>query len=123
MEVTSMVLIVGGVICVSMIAIYIAALIIAMNSIYRGSGTPISMAQTLLSSIQVTSQHLLGILIIILICILMIKNIVTSEAGLPLLSAVAGYLLAKTFKDIDISPRKKSKSENEEEKNEEKGSP
>jgi hypothetical protein len=40
-----------------------------------------------------------------------VLNIVTSEAGLPLLSAVAGYLLAKTFKDVDISPTKKSQPE------------
>ncbi len=112
MEVTIIVLIIGGVTCLLMITIYITALVIGMKSVFHGSGTPISMAQMLLSSIHVTTQHLLGVLIIILICILMVKNIVTSEAGLPLLSAVAGYLLAKTFKDVDISPTKKSKSNN-----------
>lgn len=111
MEVTSIVLLVGGIVSLLMITIYITALVIAMKSIFHGSGSPISMAQTLLSSIHVTTQHLLGVLIIILICILMVKNIVTSEAGLPLLSAVAGYLLAKTFKDVNISPTKKSKTD------------
>ena len=111
MEITVVVLIVGGLVCIFMIAIYITALVIGLKSIFHGSGAPISMAQTLLSSIHVTTQHLLGVLIIILICILMVKNIVTSEAGLPLLSAVAGYLLAKTFKDVDISRAKKSKAD------------
>jgi hypothetical protein len=112
MELTSIVLIVGGVICLLMITIYITAIIVGKNSIFHGSGSPISMAQTLLSSIHVITQHLLGVLIIILICILMIKNIITSEAGLPLLSAVAGYLLAKTFKDVNISPTRRNRSDN-----------
>lgn len=108
METTTMILIVGGAICIFMIVIYISALRIGMKSIFHGSGAPISMAQTLLSSIHVTTQHLLGVLIIILICLLMVNKIITSEAGLPLLSAVAGYLLGKTFKDVSISPSKKS---------------
>lgn len=111
MEATSIVLIVGGSVCLLMIAIYIVALIVAMKSIFQNSGSPISMAQTLLSSIHVTSQHLLGVLIIMLICILMLNKTVTSDAGLPLLSAVAGYLLAKTFRDVNIAPTKKSNKE------------
>lgn len=101
MELTSIVLIVGGVICFLMITIYITTVIVGKNSIFHGSGSPISMAQILFSSIHVITQHLLGVLIIILICILMIKNIITSEAGLPLLSVIAGYLLAKTFKYVN----------------------
>ena len=117
MEATPMILIVGGIICILMVGIYISALIIGMKSIFHGSGVPISMAQTLLSSIHVTTQHLLGVLIIILICILMVQKAVTSEAGLPLLSAVAGYLLAKTFKDVAISPTKKSTKDSYKEEN------
>ncbi len=108
MEVTGLILIVGGAIALMMIAIYVAAVFVGMKSIFKGSGSPISMAQTLLSSIHVTTQHLLGVMIIVLICVLMANEVVTSEAGLPLLSAVAGYLLAKTFKDVNISPPKKS---------------
>ena len=104
---TSLILIVGGAIVLVMILIYVVALWVGMKSIFPDSGSPISMAQTLLSSIHVTIQHLLGVLIIILICILMVEKIITSEAGLPLLSAVSGYLLAKTFKDVNISPTKK----------------
>ena len=109
MELTNTVLIIGGIICLLMITIYITAIVVGKKSIFPGSGSPISMAQTLLSLIHVISQYFLGVLIIILICILMVNKVVTSEAGLPLLSAVAGYLLAKTFKDVNISPSKKSK--------------
>ena len=111
MDVTTIILIVGGIICLLMVAIYITALLVARKSIFPGSGSPISMAQALLSSIHVIYQHLLGVLTIILICILMVNKVVTSEAGLPLLSAVAGYLLAKTFKDVNILPTKKNTNE------------
>jgi len=118
MGLINIILIVGGIICLLMITIYITAIIVAGQSIFPGSGSPISMAQTLLSSIHVTAQHLLGVLIIILICILMVSKIVTSEAGLPLLSAVAGYLLAKTFKDINISPTRRSGNNQDKNKDE-----
>ncbi len=109
------VLLVAGVVCVLIITIYIAALRVARSSIFPGSGSPKSMAQTLLSSIHVVSQHLLGAMVITLICVLMVEKTITSEAGLPLLSAVAGYLLAKTFKDVNISPADKNKDDGEEE--------
>lgn len=112
MSATSLILIVGSAIVLVMIAIYVFAIIVGMKSIFPGSGSPISMAQTLLSSIHVTIQHLLGALIIILICLLMIEDIITSEAGLPLLSAVSGYLLAKSFKDVNITPTKKGSNDN-----------
>ena len=103
-----MILLVGGVIVFVMILIYVISLIIGAKNIFRGSGSPISMAQTLLSSIHVTIQHLLGVLIIVLISLLMVEKVISSEAGLPLLSAVSGYLLAKSFKDVNISPTKKN---------------
>lgn len=112
MNETTLILIVGGAIILVMIAIYVFAILVGNKSIFPGSGSPISMAQTLLSSIHVTIQHLLGALIIILICLLMVEDIITSEAGLPLLSAVSGYLLAKSFKDVNITPTKKSPQEN-----------
>ncbi|MGP8212277.1 MAG: hypothetical protein ACLQU0_12510 [Syntrophobacteraceae bacterium] len=111
MDITSMVLLIACFVCLLIVAIYFNGHRIAGKSIFPGSGSPISMAQTLLSSIHVVTQHLLGVLIITLMCILMIKNIVTSEAGLPLLSAVAGYLLGKTFKDVEISPTHKTSGE------------
>ncbi|OGV67903.1 MAG: hypothetical protein A2498_10860 [Lentisphaerae bacterium RIFOXYC12_FULL_60_16] len=114
MDNTMIVLLVSGAACGLMIAIYVTALVIAKKSIFPGSGSPISMAQTLLSSIHVASQHLLGVLVITLICVLMLQKVVTAEAGLPLLSAVAGYLLAKTFKDVNISPTRKTRTDDAE---------
>jgi hypothetical protein len=113
MENKTLVLIVGGVIVLVIIAIYVAWLYFGAKNIFKRSGSPIAMAQTLLSSIHVTIQHLLGILIIVLICLLMMDKVISSEAGLPLLSAVSGYLLAKTFKDVNISPTKKDKKDKE----------
>jgi hypothetical protein len=117
MDISASVLIVGGIIVFVMIIIYVVALVVGMKSIFKGSGAPISMVQMLLSTVHVTTQHLLGVLIIILLCLLMISKIITSEAGLPLLSAVAGYLLAKTFKDVNISPTKKSNGQTNKDKN------
>ncbi|MEK7720719.1 MAG: hypothetical protein AAB347_14165 [Bacteroidota bacterium] len=109
----ALILIVSAVIVALMILIYIVALNVGKKTIFLGSGAPISMAQALLSSIHVTIQHLLGVLIIMLICILMVDKTITSDAGLPLLSAVSGYLLAKTFKDVNITPTKKGKEKPE----------
>jgi hypothetical protein len=108
METKTLIIIVSGVIVFIMILIYVVSLYYGAKNIFRGSGSPISMAQTLLSSIHITIQHLLGVLIIVLISLLMTEEIITSEAGLPLLSAVSGYLLAKTFKDVNITPTKKN---------------
>lgn len=115
MNMTNTILGVCAVAGLLILACYVVALLIAMNSIFKGSGSPISMAQTVLSSIHVASQHLLGVLVITVVCVLMVKNIITSAAGLPLLSAVAGYLLAKTFKDVNISPSKRGKTGAEDE--------
>ncbi|MCP3901990.1 MAG: hypothetical protein GY715_00015 [Planctomycetes bacterium] len=73
---------------------------IGSTAIFRGSGRPVEMAQTLLSSIHITSQMLFGLLAVALVCLLMAEKIVSTEAGLPLLSAVVGYLLGKGFKDV-----------------------
>ncbi len=108
METKTLIIIVSGAIVLLMILIYVVSLYYGAKNIFRGSGSPISMAQTLLSSIHITIQHLLGVLIIVLISLLMTEKIITSEAGLPLLSAVSGYLLAKTFKDVNITPTKKN---------------
>jgi hypothetical protein len=108
METKTLIIIVSGAIVFIMILIYVVSLYYGAKNIFRGSGSPISMAQTLLSSIHITIQHLLGVLIIVLISLLMTEKIITSEAGLPLLSAVSGYLLAKTFKDVNITPTKRN---------------
>lgn len=82
--------------------IYIAAICVGKKSIFGGSGRPVSMAQTLLSSIQVIQQNLFGILALIILSLLIINEIITSDAGLPIISGIIGYLLGKTYKDISF---------------------
>lgn len=85
---------------------------IGSNEVFRGSGSPIAMAQMLLSSIHVTSQILLGVLIVTIISLLVSNKIISSESGLPVLSVISGYLLGKNFKDISFNTSSKNKPTN-----------
>ncbi len=101
----------GGVISLFVIGFGIFTIWAAKESIFHGSGAPISMSKMLLSSVHITSQHLLGILIIVILSLLIANQILETNAGLPVLSAIAGYLLGKTFKDVTFTPSKKSSTE------------
>jgi len=83
--------------------IYVVLLFVAKNSIFAGSGSPISMSQALLSSFHVLGQIFFGILAIIVVAVLIESKQITSDAGLPIFSAIVGYLLGKGFKDIQSS--------------------
>lgn len=108
MDMLSWVVIIGGIltslftICFGIFSLYIGE-----KSIFKGSGLPASMAQMLLSSVHITSQHLLGVLVIVILSLLMVHRVLNTEAGLPLLSAVIGYLLGKTFKDVTFTSENK----------------
>ena len=79
------------------------------DKIFTGSGAPISMAKMVLSSIQITSQILFGILAISILCVMILEDKIKSEAGLPVISGIVGYLLGKSFKDAyDSSPKNKN---------------
>jgi hypothetical protein len=109
MDTLSWVIIAGGVLAsFFIIGFGIFSLYIGEKSIFPGSGIPASMAQMLLSSVHITSQHLLGALIIVILSLLMAHQVLTTEAGLPLLSAVIGYLLGKNFKDVSFTSENKS---------------
>jgi hypothetical protein len=69
---------------------------IAKNKIFPGSGTPISMAQVVLNSIQATSQFLFGLFVVGLLTILIIEKTVTPEVGIPIITSVIGFLLGKS---------------------------
>lgn len=73
---------------------------LSAKHIFEGSGKPISMAKIVLSSIQMTAQILFGILVIGIICIMILDGKITSDAGLPIVSGIVGYLLGKSFKDV-----------------------
>jgi len=103
------IVIISGMVSVGIIGFGMYSLKIGSNQIFSGSGAPISMAQMLLSSIHITSQILLGVLIITIISLLIAFKMITADAGLPVLSVISGYLLGKNFKDVSFNPTKKSK--------------
>lgn len=109
METLSWVIVVGGILASAFIIGFgIFSLQIGERSVFHGSGVPASMAQMLLSSVHITSQHLLGVLIIVVLTLLMVHRVLNTEAGLPLLSAVVGYLLGKNFKDVSFTSESKN---------------
>lgn len=71
---------------------------IGSKKIFGGSGSPISMAQAILNSIQATSQFLFGIFIVALLAILIIEKVVDSNVGIPVITSVVGFLLGRTQK-------------------------
>lgn len=79
------------------------------EKIFTGSGAPISMAKMVLSSIQITSQILFGILAIGILCVMILEDKIRSDAGLPVISAIIGYLLGKSFKDAYDNTQKNNK--------------
>ena len=76
------------------------------KNIFAGSGKPISMAKVVLGSTQMTAQILFGILVIGIVCVMLIENKIKSDAGLPIVSGIVGYLLGKSFKDVYEGPSK-----------------
>jgi hypothetical protein len=79
------------------------------KSVLHGSGVPASIAQMLLSSVHISSQHLLGVLIMVILSFLIGQRAISTEAGLPLVSAVVGYLVGTNFKDVSFISGKKGK--------------
>ena len=82
---------------------------ISSKSIFPGSGSPVSMAKIVLSSIHLTAQILFGILVIGILCVMIMEGKIESNAGLPIVSGVVGYLLGKSFKDVyESAPKNKN---------------
>jgi hypothetical protein len=71
---------------------------IASEKIFPNSGTPISMAQTVLNSIQATSQFLFGLFVVTVFLVLTIEDVVKSDVGIPVITSVVGFLLGRTQK-------------------------
>jgi hypothetical protein len=104
MDTTILVLLAGAAICLAILILFFMSLRVANQHIFPGSGRPAVMAQMLLSSIHLGAQHLLGVFVIAVLSILLVKKIISTETGLPLLSAIAGYLLGKNFRDVSFTP-------------------
>ena len=86
----------GGAIIV-FAAIYVAALYLASKNIFSGSGAPINMANVLLQSLMAAGQIIAGIAILAIITILIVIGKITSEVGLPIIAALTGYLVGRSF--------------------------
>jgi uncharacterized membrane protein YeaQ/YmgE (transglycosylase-associated protein family) len=84
---------------------------LSAKSIFSGSGKPVSMAKIVLSSIHITAQILFGVLVIGIICVMIMEDKIKSEAGLPIISGIVGYLLGKSFKDVYEGAPKNNKNQ------------
>lgn len=106
------ILIASGTISLFIVGITAYGLYIGKEKIFGGSGVPAAVAKVLLSAMFYSSKYLSGILIITLISILIVNDSINSEAGLPLLSAVAGYLLANDIREVfrNIPDKKQNES-------------
>lgn len=71
---------------------------IGSKKVFGGSGSPISMAQAILNSIQATSQFLFGIFIVALLSILIVEKVIEPNVGIPVITSVVGFLLGRTQK-------------------------
>ena len=108
----TLILIVGAVASILILANATWSLHVARSDIFRGSGVPVSMAQVLLSSMYLVAQQLVAVLLIVTIEILIVSGDIENNAGLPIISAVVGYALGKSFKDMaTISPGKNGNTE------------
>jgi len=96
MDPMSWVMIIGGAVVIGSVVFFGAfSLRVAEKSVFHASGVPAKMAQMILSSVHITSQVIFGIFVIVILILLMLKETITTDAGLPLVSAVAGYILGK----------------------------
>ncbi len=102
----NLVIIIGLAIAVLILIIHAISISIAAKSIFQGSSSPISMAQMLLSSLHTSGQILFGVLAVVILVLLMLNKIISSDAGLPIFSAVVAYLLGKTYKDVSFIAKK-----------------
>jgi len=104
MDAMSWIVIIGGLlICALVVYFGTFSLRVCEKSIFHGSGVPAKMAQMVLSSVHITSQVLFSIFVIVILILLMLQEVITTDAGLPLLSAVAGYILGKNFRDVALT--------------------
>ncbi len=73
------------------------SLFLANDSIFPYSGQPTPMLNKLYESLSLDSQTNLALLAVVVISVLMNEKIITSESGLPIISAIIGYTVAKNI--------------------------
>jgi len=109
--ISCVVIISTGAVIILLLAYNFYVMSIGNKNIFPGSGAPVSMAQTILNSIQATSQFLFGIFVVNLLLVMIIEKVVTSEVGIPIITSVIGFLLGRTQKkdstNVDVKPPQK----------------
>ena len=73
------------------------SLFLANDNIFPYSGQPIPMLNKLYESLSLNSQTNLALLAVVVISILMTEKLITPESGLPIISAIIGYTVAKNI--------------------------
>lgn len=93
----NIVLIIFFVAIIAFAIVYIIALWFASRNIFAGSGSPIDMANVLLQSILAAGQIIAGLAILAIIAFLIVEKYISSEVGLPIIAAITGYLVGRSF--------------------------
>ena len=94
---SDLILIIFTVAVVAFGVVYIIDLILASKSIFPNSGAPINMANVLLQSILAAGQIIAGLAILAVITVLIVREFISSEVGLPIIAAITGYLVGRSF--------------------------
>lgn len=89
-------IIIASIILASIVLIKNAiALYIANDNIFPYSGMPVQMLNKLYEALALSSQAIIALIFVTVIGVLIAEGKVESQAGLPILSAVIGYTVAK----------------------------
>lgn len=73
------------------------------KEIFPNSGMPDIMGKILLASGYTFFQFMTGLLIIGIVVILIYKQILKTDVGIPIITTIAGYLLGRVFTDGRMS--------------------
>ena len=95
------------IILTSIVVTYILALHKAANKIWSGSGDPLSMSQMLLASLHSIGQIFFGIFFLSIIFLLIKSNLLSTDSGLPVMSALVAYILGKGFRETTFFLKQK----------------
>lgn len=97
MELGNIILIITLVIYGLMGLIYFLAAKFGFKLIFPGSGTPETMSRVLFNSIYTLLQFIIGLGVIAIISILFVTDSIEANVGVPVVAAIIGYLLGKSF--------------------------
>jgi hypothetical protein len=73
------------------------------KEIFPNSGMPDIMGKILLASGYTFFQFMTGLLIIGIVVILIYKQILKTDVGIPIITTIAGYLLGRVFTEARMS--------------------